>query len=99
MLIRLVKLSIKTENEVKFQTMFAAKEAKIAGFDGCQSVVLLKDISKNANESVFFTKSVWQSEQHLNNYRQSDFFKATWTETKKLFLNRAEAWSVQEVKQ
>ena len=47
--------------------------------------------------TIFFTYSNWESEQHLENYRQSDIFKHVWAKTKPLFNRLPEAWSVDSI--
>jgi heme-degrading monooxygenase HmoA len=49
------------------------------------------------NPSIFFTYSFWETEQDLENYRQSALFDDVWTFTKKLFNDKPEAWSVNKV--
>lgn len=77
-----------------FVELFKATRKKIEGFEGCKGVQLLNDI-KSTN--IFFTYSHWDSEEHLENYRNSELFKDTWAKTKVLFNNKPEAWSVKEV--
>lgn len=91
MLIRIVKLTFKSENIVKFEQIFKETKQYIQGFKGCISLELLQD---KTNPNIFFTYSQWASEEHLNNYRNSDFFKSVWSKTKVLFDAKPEAWSV-----
>ena len=74
-----------------FLDIFASSRDKIAAFNGCKSVDLLNSVE---DKSVFFTYSFWESEAHLEAYRNSELFKQTWAKTKILFRNKAEAWSV-----
>jgi heme-degrading monooxygenase HmoA len=46
---------------------------------------------------VFFTYSFWNAEANLEQYRNSELFKAVWAETKPLFNAKPEAWSVDKV--
>ena len=91
MLIRIVKMEFEPEKVETFLALFSATRNKIASFEGCKSVDLLKSIEE---KNVFFTYSLWQSEAHLETYRNSDLFKGTWAKTKVLFRNKAQAWSV-----
>ena len=91
MLIRIVKLSFKSENIGKFEQIFIETKKYIQDFDGCISLELLKD---KTNPKIFFTYSHWASEEHLNKYRNSDFFNNVWSKTKVLFDAKPEAWSV-----
>ncbi|MDC6364439.1 MULTISPECIES: putative quinol monooxygenase [Flavobacteriaceae] len=91
MLIRIVKLTFKPENIPSFEQIFEESRDQIATFQGCQFVELYQDLN---NPAVFFTYSFWQKESDLENYRASDFFKEVWSNTKKLFAEKPEAWSV-----
>ena len=43
---------------------------------------------------MFFTYSYWNSENDLNEYRNSELFAKVWAETKPMFAEKAQAWSV-----
>ena len=75
----------------KFEQIFEKTAGLIRAFEGCHEVKLMRDIS---NEHVFFTVSRWTSENHLNAYRSSTLFKATWADVKPLFSEKAHAWSL-----
>ncbi len=81
------------DQRLNFVSLFNERKEKIEGQEGCHSVRLFNDIKNN---NVFFTYSIWDSENHLNNYRHSEFFKETWNKTKAMFEDRAQAWSVVE---
>ena len=91
MLIRLVKMTFQQDKVNEFLAEFEAKKAQIGSFPGCQSVELLNDL---ANPNIFFTYSVWNSEDDLEHYRNSELFNVTWETVKKLFAAKPEAWSV-----
>ena len=91
MLIRIVKLSFKSENILKFEKIFKETKQYILDFEGCISLELLQD---KTNPNIFFTYSQWASKEHLNKYRNSDFFNSVWSKTKVLFDAKPEAWSV-----
>ena len=78
-----------------FETLFNKVKPIIESFEGCGGVTLLQDVK---NPNVFFTYSNWMSEDHLNKYRFSVFFKDTWSKTKALFIEKPEAWSLVEKK-
>jgi quinol monooxygenase YgiN len=94
MITRIVKLTFEPQNVDEFQAMFNRSSALIRAFEGCQGVRLMRDLE---NTSIFFTISIWESEAHLNRYRKSELFIATWASTKKLFAAPAMAHSIQEV--
>jgi len=91
MIIRIVKMVFVPEKVNDFLKVFNASKDKIRTFEGCTNLELLNDIE---NKNIFFTYSYWQSEGHLNKYRDSQLFKETWSKTKILFSAKPEAWSV-----
>ena len=91
MLIRLVKMDFEPENVQTFLNVFAASRSKILAMEGCKGLELLNSIDE---KNIFFTHSLWESEENLEIYRRSQLFKETWAKTKPLFRNKAEAWSV-----
>jgi len=78
----------------EFQQFFNNRRDRIAAFDGCLSVKLMQDASQT---NIFYTLSIWKSEQHLENYRESEFFEETWIETKKLFAGKPLAYSLMDL--
>ncbi len=94
MLVRIVKLTFKKENIPSFERIFEETKDTIRNFDGCSLLELYQD--KN-DPVIFFTYSHWETEQQLESYRNSDFFKEVWGRTKLLFDDKPEAWSVRKV--
>jgi heme-degrading monooxygenase HmoA len=88
MLIRIVKMTFQPEHVPTFRQAFEERKARIAGFPGCNYVELLQ------SGHIFFTYSVWQSEEALEAYRTSELFISTWAVVKPLFAAKAEAWSL-----
>jgi heme-degrading monooxygenase HmoA len=74
-----------------FLKLFEEKKAKIRAFPGCEYLELLQ--GTEAKNNVFMTYSYWRSADDLDNYRYSDLFKETWSETKKMFAQKPEAIS------
>lgn len=91
MIVRVVKMEFKDEHIETFKKLFEEKKLKIRAFPGCQYLELLQGL--DAKKNIFATYSFWASEEDLNNYRYSDLFKETWSETKKLFSKKPEATS------
>jgi heme-degrading monooxygenase HmoA len=91
MITRIVKMTFKPGTEDDFKEVFRQSAPVIKTFDGCNAVNAFGDV---ANPHIYFTISQWDSEDALNNYRNSPFFKQTWTKTKALFAAKAEAWSI-----
>ena len=67
---------------------------KITGFEGCEKLELLKDTKQ---DNVFFTYIVWESEEHLQRYRNSEVFESNWSKAKPLFAEKSEAWTVEKI--
>ncbi|HTA27796.1 MAG TPA: antibiotic biosynthesis monooxygenase family protein [Bacteroidia bacterium] len=91
MIVRIVKMEFQQSKVNTFLDLFESVRDKIATFDGCMGLQLLNSIN---TENMYFTYSTWKSEQHLENYRNSELFKQTWSLTKELFCNKPEAWSL-----
>lgn len=90
MLVRIVKLTFKTENISSFENVFEETKQHIRNFEGC---TLLELYQEKERPNVFFTYSYWDNTEALDKYRNSDFFKAVWSKTKVLFDAKPEAWS------
>ena len=90
MIIRIVKMTFDPDRTLEFQQFFHGYSPLIKKFEGCLHVELLRC---TVTPEVYFTVSHWASEKHLEDYRQSDLFRASWQKTKKLFRSKAEAWS------
>jgi (4S)-4-hydroxy-5-phosphonooxypentane-2,3-dione isomerase len=94
MIIRIVKMTFIVGKEKEFLAVFERSKAKIRSFKGCNYLQLLRD--KN-HPQVFFTHSHWNSEDDLNEYRNSELFISTWADTKILFSAKPEAWSLEVI--
>ena len=94
MIIRIVKLSFHTEYISDFKTIFEENKHKIISQKGCNRLKMLKDIN---DVNVIFTYSWWDSQDDLNNYRNSELFKDVWSKTKILFNKKPEAWSTKKI--
>jgi heme-degrading monooxygenase HmoA len=93
MIIRIVKMEFDEARIPEFLKNFYASSDTIESFPGCSCVRLLRD---EADPSVFFTYSHWDSEGHLNAYRESDFFRTVWGVTRQLFRSAPQAWSLKD---
>ena len=91
MIVRIVQMTFQPDKLEEFKTIFEEGKQTIKRFAGCQHVEMLQDVN---NENIFFTYSHWDSEADLNNYRNSDFFRITWQNTKVLFAAKPQAWSL-----
>lgn len=84
-------MSFYPEKVEAFLENFHKNKEHIRNFKGNTFLELYQD--KN-NKSVFFTYSIWESEEDLENYRNSELFNEVWTFTKALFNDKPQAWSV-----
>jgi len=90
MLIRIVRMTFAPDKTTEFLEIFRNSKEKIRSFKGCHHVELLQDINR---PNVYSTYSLWESEEHLNNYRDSLLFGQVWKATKALFSDKPQAWS------
>ncbi len=81
-------MEFKEECVQDFLHIFNFNFDKISNFNGCISLKLVQE--KN-NICRFLTLSEWENETDLENYRNSEFFKATWKKTKILFKRKPKA--------
>jgi heme-degrading monooxygenase HmoA len=94
MITRVVKMKFRAEGVQPFLNNFNEVKTQIRGFEGCEHLQLWRDVN---DPNTFFTYSKWQSEDHLNNYRNSELFKVVWKFTKSLFDDKPAAWSVDQI--
>lgn len=94
MLVRIVRMTFQEDKIADFLAIFEASKDKIRNVEGCSHLVLLRDYSLH---NVLLTYSYWESEVHLNNYRNSALFKTTWANTKVLFAEKPFAFSSEKL--
>jgi heme-degrading monooxygenase HmoA len=94
MFVRIVKMSFHEDKISNFLENFEVIKEKIRNAPGNRLLELYQD---KTDKCIFFTYSYWETEQDLENYRNSELFFKIWTDTKKLFNNKPEAWSVDKL--
>lgn len=94
MITRIVRMHFRPEEVESFIDIYRKSRPFILEMKGCLGVSLHSQAGK---PEIMFTISKWDSEEDLNHYRNSDFFKQTWTKTKALFESSADAWSLEEI--
>jgi len=94
MIVRIVKMKFREEELDNFLTLFHTVENKIRSFPGCNGMRLLRQTD---DPTTLFTYSLWDSEEHLKDYRFSELFKDTWSKTRILFADKPQAWSLTEM--
>lgn len=95
MIKRIVKLSFK-ENMGEFFLSSILPNQKLftRNFKGCNHLELWQSTQSN---DIIFSYSLWDSEELLNEYRNSEKFRSFWEETKQHFSTKAEAYSVKVI--
>jgi heme-degrading monooxygenase HmoA len=87
-------MSFHEEKIFHFLENFEVIKQKIRNASGNRLLELYQD---KTDPCIFFTYSYWETEQDLENYRNSELFFEIWSDTKKLFNKKPEAWSVDKV--
>lgn len=83
------------ENKVDaFLENFKIHQNSIRNFPGCVHLELWQDENQ---KNIFTTYSHWESENHLNQYRDSELFKTVWKFTKGLFSEKPIAFSSKKI--
>jgi len=95
-LIRVVRMTFHPEKVAAFLENFEAQKSLIRNFPGCEHLELWQD---QDDKNIFVTYSLWQSEEALNQYRDSQLFKSLWTFTKALFSEKPQAWSTKKLQE
>ena len=93
MLIRIVRMTFEPSGIENFLTLFDESKDKIRNFPGCTHLELLRDFNE---DHIFSTYSIWESEEHLNAYRQSTLFAKVWAATKAGFSDKPIAFSLKK---
>jgi quinol monooxygenase YgiN len=90
MLVRIVRMHFLPEHTEAFTTIFDNVKSSIRSYPGCLYLELAQDTKE---PTIFITYSQWDSEESLNDYRNSDFFTLVWQKTKVLFAENPQAFS------
>ena len=77
----------------EFLEIFNANKTSIRNFPGCTHLQLLKD---SDDPLCFSTLSHWDSQESLDQYRQSELFGKVWGRVKTLFSERSQAFSLEK---
>lgn len=93
MLIRVVTMTFEESKVDEFLQLFEGHKNKIRNFPGCDYLELWRDINQ---KNVIYTYSHWINKEALENYRCSPLFEEVWPKTKRLFKEKAQAFSVEK---
>ena len=91
MLIRIVRMQFQQDKVSQFLRLFESSKVRIRSFEGCEHLELKRDVE---HTNVYYTLSHWKGPEYLEKYRNSDFFRSTWSKTKPLFEEKAKAFSL-----
>jgi len=91
MITRIVKLHLQPEAISEFYSIFNDYKPKIEQTNGCIKLNIHQEVNQ---PNLIFTISIWEDEQSLETYRNSDLFYNIWKKVKPLFKDKAEAWSL-----
>lgn len=94
MIIRIVRMYFSEESAEDFLEIFERTQGAIQAAEGCLHLELLRQ--PDAPYS-FATLSHWQAESDLHNYRKSPLFKSVWARVKPLFIQPADAFSLEQI--
>ena len=95
MIKRIVKMTFREDAVSSFlDDVFEGSKGRIRAFPGCRHMEFLRQTGR---PNVLCTLSIWDDEEALNRYRDSELFKDTWARTKALFAHKAEAWSMEVI--
>lgn len=92
MITRIVKLTFEADKIDDFLTFFETIKHQVNSFPGCYGMRLLRDVNHPA---IVMTYSNWDSEESLNNYRDSVIFGTVWPTIKPWFGAKPEAWTTE----
>jgi len=92
MIKRIVRMTFKPEALGDFFTMFEQKKQAIRNFPGCHHLEVWQE---KEQPHIVFTYSFWSDVAALDEYRHSELFKSTWTETKIKFADKPSAHTVE----
>lgn len=92
-IIRIVRMTFQADKINAFRQNFDENKQQIRAFAGCQHLELWQDLQ---NAQIFCTYSIWESEEALDNYRNSALFERVWATTKAWFADKPQAFSVQK---
>jgi heme-degrading monooxygenase HmoA len=85
------------ENRVAdFLENFEKNKQSIRNFPGCSHLELWQDENE---KNIFLTYSYWESENALNQYRDSELFNGVWSYTKALFAAKPVAFSSRKLQE
>jgi heme-degrading monooxygenase HmoA len=96
MLTRVVRMTFREDAVGDFLNNFNTHKEKIRNFPGCRHLEIWQDADF---KNIFITYSFWDSEEALEQYRDSELFKSVWAYTKTLFADKPTAFSAKKIEE
>ncbi len=97
MIVRIVQMTFEpTKVDYFIEEVFNKSKTFIRNFNGCTNLELHRDAT---NKNVLYTYSIWDNEECLNVYRNSELFNNTWARTKVLFADKPKAFSLEKLQE
>lgn len=90
MIYRIVRMTLRPDAVDAFLEVYDRASPHIRSRAGCRALHLLRDVRW---PGILTTYSIWESEEALEAYRESELFRWTWAATRPFFAAPAEAWS------
>jgi quinol monooxygenase YgiN len=89
-------MTFKEGTRADFLQNFEENKSAIRNSPGCHHLELWED---EHDKNIFLTYSHWESEEFLNQYRDSELFKTVWSFTKALFTAKPIAFSSKKLEE
>ena len=84
-------MTFKDEHVADFLKLFDTMGYHIRRTEGCHHLELMKD---TRNPNAFITYSLWEDDEGLDRYRESEMFREMWAECKRFFSEKPSAFSM-----
>lgn len=94
MITRVVRMDFDPGKVDEFMAIFNRTKHLIRNFPGIKNLELHRDANL---PNVFYTYSIWENVEALEQYRMSDLFQNVWKQTKALFQAPPQAFSLSRV--
>ena len=91
MITRIVKLEFREDKIDEFLSFFDTIKNVVNEFPGCHGMILYHDVN---DPTTVMTYSRWDSQESLNQYRNSTEFGKIWPKIKPWFHKKPQAWTL-----
>lgn len=97
MIKRIVMMELLPDQEAAFLNIFNGVKKEIRSQPGCEGLEVLT--SRSGGHLSVWTISLWENESNLDQYRDSDLFRQTWSAVKPLFAAKAKVWTLHSIEE